>query len=91
MACFSPAAISAFNPRGARVPFEPWIPPNRTPAEAVRKSRPSRLALRRVAIDTYRENVAYLHRDCAIYRAEGFQALEKVEVQANGSTRARRR
>ena len=44
----------------------------------------SRLALRRVAIDTYRENVAYLHRDCAVYRAEGFQALSKVEVRANG-------
>ncbi len=42
------------------------------------------LALRRVAIDTYRENVAYLHRDCEIYRAEGFQALSKVEVRANG-------
>ena len=44
----------------------------------------SSLALRRVGIDTYRENVAYLHRDCAIYRAEGFQALSKVEVRANG-------
>lgn len=42
------------------------------------------LALRRVAIDTYRENVAYLHRDCPTYRAEGFQALSKVEVRANG-------
>ncbi|APR03553.1 thymidine phosphorylase family protein [Thauera chlorobenzoica] len=42
------------------------------------------LTLRRVAVDTYRENVAYLHRDCAIYRAEGFQALAKVEVRANG-------
>ncbi|MBN8442427.1 MAG: thymidine phosphorylase family protein [Thauera sp.] len=42
------------------------------------------LTLRRVAIDTYRENVAYLHRDCAVYRAEGFQALAKVEVRANG-------
>ena len=45
---------------------------------------PSALSLRRVAIDTYRENVAYLHRDCAIYRAEGFQALSKIEVRANG-------
>jgi len=44
----------------------------------------SALSLRRVAIDTYRENVAYLHRDCAIYRAEGFQALSKIEVRANG-------
>jgi len=42
------------------------------------------LKLRRVAIDTYRENVAFLHRDCAVYRAEGFQALSKVEVQADG-------
>lgn len=42
------------------------------------------LKLRRVAIDTYKENVAYLHRDCAVYRAEGFQALSKVEVRANG-------
>lgn len=43
------------------------------------------LTLRRVAIDTYRENVAYLHRDCAIYRAEGFQALSKVEISGNGT------
>ena len=38
------------------------------------------LALRRVAIDTWRENVVYLNRDCDLYRAEGFQALAKVEV-----------
>ncbi len=44
----------------------------------------SQLALRRVAIDTWRENVAYLHRDCAVYRAEVFQALSKIEVRANG-------
>ncbi len=42
------------------------------------------LALRRVAIDTYRENVAYLHRDCEAVRAEGFQALSKVAVRSNG-------
>ena len=42
------------------------------------------LVLKRVAIDTWRENVAYLHRDCGLYRAEGFQALAKVEVRANG-------
>jgi thymidine phosphorylase len=46
--------------------------------------QPATLSLHRVAIDTYRENVAYLHRDCAVYRAEGFQALSKVEVRANG-------
>ncbi|NNF96338.1 MAG: thymidine phosphorylase family protein, partial [Halobacteria archaeon] len=43
------------------------------------------LKLRRVAIDTYHENVAYLHRNCALYRAEGFQALSKVEILANGT------
>ncbi|WP_297528054.1 thymidine phosphorylase family protein [Thiohalobacter sp.] len=43
-----------------------------------------RLKLRRVGIDTYRENVAYLHRDCALYRAEGFQALSKIEITADG-------
>ena len=43
-----------------------------------------RLRLRRVGIDTYRENVAFLHRDCATYRAEGFQALSKVEITTDG-------
>ncbi len=42
------------------------------------------LAVRRLAIDTWRENVVYLHRECEVYRAEGFQALSKVEVRANG-------
>ena len=43
------------------------------------------LKIRRVAIDTYHENVAFLHRNCALYRAEGFQALSKVEIEANGT------
>lgn len=38
------------------------------------------LQVKRVAIDTYKENVAYLHRNCSVYRTEGFQALSKVEV-----------
>ena len=42
------------------------------------------LKLKRVAIDTYRENVAYLARDCPLYRAEEFQALSKIEVTAAG-------
>lgn len=45
---------------------------------------PSKLAVRRVGIDTWHENVAYLHRQCEVYRAEGFQVLSKVEVRANG-------
>lgn len=58
--------------------------PRDLPPAPVTNQTPSRLALRRVAIDTWRENVAYLHRDCAVYRAEGFQALSKIEVRANG-------
>ena len=46
----------------------------------------STLAIRRVGIDTWRENVAYLHRDCHVVRAAGFQALSKVTVRANGRT-----
>jgi thymidine phosphorylase len=42
------------------------------------------LAVRRVGIDTYRENVAYLHRRCPLYLSEGFQALAKIEVRASG-------
>jgi len=44
------------------------------------------LQIRRVGIDTWRENVAYLHRDCPVVRAAGFQALSKVEIHANGQT-----
>jgi thymidine phosphorylase len=46
------------------------------------------LRLRRVAIDTYKENVAYLHRDCQLYRSEGFQALSKVEVGSESGTQS---
>jgi thymidine phosphorylase len=43
------------------------------------------LAARQLGIDTYRENVVYLRRDCPLYRAEGFQALSKVRISANGN------
>ncbi len=38
------------------------------------------LKLRRIAIDTYPENMALLSRACTIYRAEEFQALRKIEI-----------
>jgi thymidine phosphorylase len=47
-------------------------------------SEKTTLKLKRLGIDTYHENVAYLHRDCVLYRAEGFQALSKVEICSNG-------
>jgi thymidine phosphorylase len=53
---------------------------NATPEAVI----PARLSLRQVRIDTYHENVAYMHRDCEVYRAEGFKALSKVEVRTNG-------
>lgn len=43
------------------------------------------LKLIRVGIDTYHENVAYLHRECEVYRAEGFQALSKIKISTNGN------
>jgi thymidine phosphorylase len=43
-----------------------------------------KLQVRRLGIDTYRENVAYLHRECEVYRAEGFQALSKVKICVDG-------
>jgi thymidine phosphorylase len=44
------------------------------------------LTIRRLGIDTWREHVAYLRRDCPVLHAEGFQALAKVEVAANGAS-----
>lgn len=44
------------------------------------------LRIRRVGIDTWRESVVYLHRDCPVVRAVGLQALSKVMVHANGNT-----
>jgi len=44
------------------------------------------LPIRRVGIDTWRESVVFLHRECPVVRAAGFQALAKVQVQANGNT-----
>ena len=47
----------------------------------------SGLKVRRVAIDTFKENVAYLHRDCVVYRSEGFQALSKIDIESDGGDR----
>ena len=42
------------------------------------------LKLKRIGIDTYRENVAYLSRTCGSYRPEEFQALSRIEVFQGG-------
>ncbi|HSW11900.1 MAG TPA: thymidine phosphorylase family protein [Solimonas sp.] len=46
----------------------------------------SRLQARRLGIDTYREPVVFLRDDCPVCRAEGFQAMSRVEV-ASGNRR----
>ncbi|MFV3075579.1 thymidine phosphorylase family protein [Niveispirillum fermenti] len=42
------------------------------------------LGLKRIAIGTSRENVAFLSRACTPYRAAAFEGQEKVEVVAGG-------
>ena len=46
----------------------------------------SSLKLRRVGIDTYHENVAYMHRDCEVYRTAGFKALSKIQINVSNRT-----
>ena len=43
------------------------------------------LQLKRVRIDTYGENVAFLARNCVVYRPEEYQAFKKIEVIHNGN------
>ncbi|MCE3260989.1 MAG: thymidine phosphorylase [Pseudoduganella sp.] len=38
------------------------------------------LRARRLGIDTYQQPVAYMRRDCAVCRAEGFEAQSRVEL-----------
>lgn len=45
---------------------------------------PSRLTLRRIGIDTYREHIIYMRADCHICQSEGFAARSRVHVSANG-------
>jgi len=45
----------------------------------------SHLTLRRLAIDTYQDFVIYMHRDCHVCRAEGFEAQSRVLVTCRGT------
>lgn len=44
------------------------------------------MRIRPVRIDTYRENVVFLRKDCDLCRAQGFAALSKVEIVAGDKT-----
>ena len=39
------------------------------------------LRVRRMGIDTYREPVVYMRRDCRVCRSEGFEAQARVRVR----------
>ena len=54
----------------------------RSAEEALRGDQP--LKARRARIDTYQQAVVYMRRDCAVCRAEGFEAQAQVELVANG-------
>jgi len=42
-----------------------------------------KLSLKRLSIDTYKENVAYMNGRCPVYRAAGFQAMSKIKITAD--------
>ncbi len=44
------------------------------------------LRLKRIGIDTYKENVVFMNKECCVYRAAGFQAMSKVKVIADSKT-----
>ncbi len=58
----------------------------KTRNSAHKRSKHNSLRLTRIAIDTYRENVAYLNCRCEVYRAEGFQSMSKIEVSVDGKS-----
>lgn len=49
------------------------------------ESTPPALTLRRFGVDTWRENVAFVRRDCPRVRAEGLLPLAKVDIAADGA------
>lgn len=49
-----------------------------------RTSKFAPLRLRRLGIDTYRERVIFMNRDCEVCRSEGFTVRSRVTVNLNG-------
>lgn len=54
------------------------------PEPAATAPGPGCLVARQARIDTYQQPVVYMRGDCAVCRAEGFEAQAQVEVTANG-------
>jgi len=55
-------------------------PMNRNLAGSGSHASSSTLRVKRVGIDTYQEAVVYMRRDCHVCRAEGFEALSRVQI-----------
>lgn len=49
-------------------------------------TKPARLLLKRLGIDTYREHVIYMRSDCHVCLSEGFAARSRVRVAVNGTS-----
>ena len=47
---------------------------------------PSRIAIHRLGIDTYKEHVIYMRADCHVCRSEGFAARSRIRVSINGKS-----
>lgn len=47
---------------------------------------PSRLTLRRLGIDTYREHIIYMRADCHVCQSEGFAVRSRIRVSVNGKS-----
>jgi thymidine phosphorylase len=48
------------------------------------KAKPNMLRIKTIGINTYRENIIYIHADCPVSRSEGFTALTRIEVNSEG-------
>jgi len=46
----------------------------------------SKLRVKKVGIDTYHENIAYLSFGCELCKSQGFGALSKIEVRGDGKS-----
>lgn len=49
-----------------------------------RRNGSADLVLRRLGIDTYREFVVYMNRNCEVCRSEGFEVRSRISVRMNG-------
>ena len=47
-------------------------------------TKPNQLRLKWLGIDTYKQPVIFMRRDCHICRSEGFAAQARVRVELNG-------